>query len=195
MDYMIIRGQDKQITGFWFKDKPEHDDFLALMAEREFPPEVQRNIASKNYEVTPSNPNHQYGFWVMLDGVSAPGKNVDGDVKSNKPAARVPRPVQAREMQQTRLNAALPASKPKNSPEPFPIRGTRDIITGIIGGIVLMVIGLWALIWVTPRYELVNAPDSLIPIAGIVDLGIGLVWFWKGSTAAIKTVIASRRKK
>lgn len=193
MDYMIVRGQDKQITGFWFKDKPDQADLLALTAEREFPPETLRDIASKNYEITPSNPNHQYGFWVMLDGISAPGNNMDGKINMKKPAARTSKPIRAGGTQQP--NAALPVSKPKTGKELFRIQGPRDMLIGGIGGIILMALGLWALIWVTPRYELINAPDSLIPIAGIFNLGLGLVWFWKALTAAIKAAIAAMRKK
>lgn len=43
----------------------------------------------------------------------------------------------------------------------------------------MIIIGLWALFWVAPRYELINAPDSLIPIAGIFNIGLGFIWLWK----------------
>jgi hypothetical protein len=59
------------------------------------------------------------------------------------------------------------------------IRGPKDVFAGVAGGIGLILVGVWALVWVTPRYELINAPDSLIPIAGIFNIGLGIVWLWK----------------
>lgn len=63
-------------------------------------------------------------------------------------------------------------------------KGPRDVIAGIVGGIVLILIGIWGLVWIMPNYELVNAPDSLIPIAGIFNLGLGSFMLWKGITGS-----------
>ena len=71
-----------------------------------------------------------------------------------------------------------PSSRDKQKRNPQ-IRGLKDTLAGIGGGIVLILVGVWALVWVTPRYELINAPDSLIPIAGIFNIGLGIVWLWK----------------
>lgn len=66
------------------------------------------------------------------------------------------------------------------------IKGPKDVFAGIAGGILLILLGVWGLVWLMPRYELINAPDSLIPIASIFNIGLGFVWLRKGITGAIK---------
>jgi len=68
-----------------------------------------------------------------------------------------------------------PIYKPKADPE---IRGPKDVLAGLVGGVIFTLVGVWGLVE-GPNYEVINGPDSLIPIASVFSLGLGLVWLWK----------------
>ena len=61
------------------------------------------------------------------------------------------------------------------------IRGWKDVLAGIGGGIFLILVGIWGLVE-GPNYEVVNGPDSLIQIASAFSLVMGFVWLWKVMT-------------
>jgi len=64
------------------------------------------------------------------------------------------------------------------------IRGPKDVLAAIGGGIVLLLIGVWGVVE-GPKYEVINGPDILIPIATLFNLGMGAYLLWKGAAGAV----------
>jgi hypothetical protein len=59
------------------------------------------------------------------------------------------------------------------------IRGPKDVLAGIGFGIILIIAGGWGVLE-GHKYELINAPDSLIFIASIFNLIVGSIFLWRG---------------
>jgi uncharacterized Zn finger protein (UPF0148 family) len=58
------------------------------------------------------------------------------------------------------------------------IRGWKDVLAGIGGGIFLILLGTWGLIE-GPKLEVWNGLQRYIPIASGFNLVLGFAWLWK----------------